>query len=189
MDENDAVAGSSNTGIASPSASSSPAPITRSLSLHTEVAETPSLGTSGARRPSSRKLPLSGSASLPCPTSSPTKPKPKSLAMLKREVDFVPLSPKKPHAVFKRDVGPIDPIKFPHPTHPTADYEKIDLDDDWLSDSTSNSTVTGQGAPSSPSKSITRSTEEKKQILGNLMGNVDALVDGVKKAGVWGLGA
>ncbi|KAG8931473.1 hypothetical protein FRC01_001253 [Tulasnella sp. 417] len=32
-----------------------------------------------------------------------------------------------------------------------------------------------------------RSTEEKKELLGNWLGNVDALVAGVQKAGVWGL--
>lgn len=32
-----------------------------------------------------------------------------------------------------------------------------------------------------------RSTEEKKELLGNWLGNVDALVEGVQKAGVWGL--
>jgi hypothetical protein len=33
-----------------------------------------------------------------------------------------------------------------------------------------------------------RTIEEKKEILGRMLGNVDALVDGVRKAGIWGLG-
>jgi len=33
--------------------------------------------------------------------------------------------------------------------------------------------------------SVFKSTEE---LLGNMLGNVDALVEGVKKAGIWGLG-
>ena len=33
-----------------------------------------------------------------------------------------------------------------------------------------------------------RTTEEKKEMLGSMLGNVDALVDGVRKAGIWGLG-
>ena len=33
-----------------------------------------------------------------------------------------------------------------------------------------------------------RTMEEKKAILGSMMGNVDTLVEGVKKAGIWGLG-
>jgi len=36
--------------------------------------------------------------------------------------------------------------------------------------------------------SIVKSTEEKKELLGSMLGNVDALVEGVKKAGIWGLG-
>ncbi|KAG9317738.1 cell division protein Cdc14 [Chiua virens] len=32
-----------------------------------------------------------------------------------------------------------------------------------------------------------RTTEEKKEILGTMLGNVDALVEGVRKAGIWGL--
>jgi hypothetical protein len=33
-----------------------------------------------------------------------------------------------------------------------------------------------------------KSTEEKKELLGTMLGNVDALVDSVRKAGIWGLG-
>jgi hypothetical protein len=33
-----------------------------------------------------------------------------------------------------------------------------------------------------------RTTEEKKKILGTMLGNVDALVESVTKAGIWGLG-
>ncbi|KAG8942696.1 hypothetical protein FRC00_011662 [Tulasnella sp. 408] len=40
---------------------------------------------------------------------------------------------------------------------------------------------------SQPPRSRIRSTEEKKELLGNWLGNVDALVAGVQKAGVWGL--
>ncbi len=32
-----------------------------------------------------------------------------------------------------------------------------------------------------------RTMEEKKEILGSMLGNVDALVEGVRKAGIWGL--
>jgi hypothetical protein len=38
----------------------------------------------------------------------------------------------------------------------------------------------------SPNKEL-RSTKEKKEILGSLLGNVDVLVDGVAKAGIFGL--
>lgn len=45
------------------------------------------------------------------------------------------------------------------------------------------------GAASPPRRPVTtRTMEEKKAILGSMMGNVDTLVEGVKKAGIWGLG-
>lgn len=33
-----------------------------------------------------------------------------------------------------------------------------------------------------------RSAQEKKEILSGMLGNVDAIVEGVRKAGIWGLG-
>ncbi|KAJ7034153.1 cell division control protein 14, SIN component-domain-containing protein [Mycena alexandri] len=33
-----------------------------------------------------------------------------------------------------------------------------------------------------------RTTDEKKRLLGTMLGNVEALVEGVRKAGIWGLG-
>ncbi|KAJ7167821.1 cell division control protein 14, SIN component-domain-containing protein [Mycena filopes] len=33
-----------------------------------------------------------------------------------------------------------------------------------------------------------RTTDEKKKLLGTMLGNVEALVEGVRKAGIWGLG-
>ncbi|PFH46419.1 hypothetical protein AMATHDRAFT_7834 [Amanita thiersii Skay4041] len=33
----------------------------------------------------------------------------------------------------------------------------------------------------------TKTTEEKKELLGTMLGNVDAIVEGVRKAGIWGL--
>lgn len=32
-----------------------------------------------------------------------------------------------------------------------------------------------------------KTTEQKKEFLGSMLGNVDALVENVKRAGVWGL--
>jgi len=35
---------------------------------------------------------------------------------------------------------------------------------------------------------VFKSKEEKKELLGSMLGNVDALVEGAKKTGIWGLG-
>ncbi|KAH9854842.1 CDC14-domain-containing protein [Lenzites betulinus] len=42
-------------------------------------------------------------------------------------------------------------------------------------------------AASPGAKKGPRTMEEKKEILGSMLGNVDALVEGVRKAGIWGL--
>lgn len=49
--------------------------------------------------------------------------------------------------------------------------------------------TSGAGTSSRTAKagSMTRTTAEKKEMLGAWLGNVDALVEGVQKAGVWGL--
>lgn len=47
--------------------------------------------------------------------------------------------------------------------------------------------VSGLNGIRGPSSMI-KTTEEKKELLGSMLGNVDALVEGVKKAGIWGLG-
>ena len=46
----------------------------------------------------------------------------------------------------------------------------------------------GENHPVGEAGSAVRSADEKKEILGSMLGNVDALVEGVRKAGVWGLG-
>ncbi|KAI0355506.1 CDC14-domain-containing protein, partial [Trametes cingulata] len=42
-------------------------------------------------------------------------------------------------------------------------------------------------APTTAAKKGPRTMEEKKEILGSMLGNVDALVEGVRRAGIWGL--
>ena len=43
----------------------------------------------------------------------------------------------------------------------------------------------GLGVGGFRGSSIIKSTEEKKELLGSMLGNVDALVEGVRKAGIW----
>ena len=45
-----------------------------------------------------------------------------------------------------------------------------------------------QGAVASRGNPVVKSTEEKKELLGSMLGNVGALVEDVEKAGIWGLG-
>ena len=129
--------------------------------------------------------------------------------MLKKDIDFVPQTPKRQKvaqiglgirrpgglaAESPRRVGetanklnqrrpsPLGRLPSDKTVASEASNETLPLE--WATDSEREST---------PSRATSRSSrvrtmEEKKEFLGQLLGNVDALVDGVKKAGVWGLG-
>jgi len=111
------------------------------------------------------------------------------MMMLKKEVDYIPQSPKKiaglgaryPHGrnlsssnSHSRLKSPLISTKLP--------CEEFDLDVSSPTKQNSERKATiGR-------KEKWRTTEEKKELLGTMLGNVDALVEGVRKAGIWGLG-
>jgi hypothetical protein len=107
--------------------------------------------------------------------------------MLRREVDFVPVTPKKSHA---SGVG-IDPLRLSNtPNSPFKNFRAIS--DDVSSDTRHYSEQASLGSEidhtiSKLDQDMTKTTEQKKEFLGFMLGNVDALVDGVKRAGIWGL--
>ncbi|KAJ3797553.1 cell division control protein 14, SIN component-domain-containing protein [Lentinula aff. detonsa] len=89
-----------------------------------------------------------------------------------------------------RSVGRTEPDSSHEPSHPV---EARDFD-------TASPGLAAGGITSSRRKTVdsnkdglwmevqARTTEEKKELLGTMLGNVDALVEGVRKAGIWGLG-
>lgn len=101
--------------------------------------------------------------------------------MLKKEVDYEPLSPKKQG--FGGGVG--TPNSRPRAqTHgqfytPSRSYTNFSQ----LSINMNECDLRAGGDVEKR-----KTTEEKKQLLGMMLGNVDALVEGVRKAGIWGLG-
>ena len=115
--------------------------------------------------------------------------------MLKKEVDYIPQSPKKvaglgaryPHdhgsnlsssnSFHSRSKSQLISTKYPS--------EEIDLD---VSSSTKQNSERTGAVVTVGRQEKWRTTEEKKQLLGTMLGNVDALVEGVRKAGIWGLG-
>ena len=144
--------------------------------------------------------------------------------MLKKDLDFVPLSPKKAQ-VTKLGLGV--------PRIPSKQREVFSSEDNTDPDEVKSSPLPsptktswppsdalspqkpkipsgsprpghrrGQSSVDIPEKAVpirppvasasrpasSRTMEEKKEILGSLLGNVEALVEGVRKAGVWGLG-
>ncbi|KAF8638537.1 hypothetical protein AX17_002080 [Amanita inopinata Kibby_2008] len=129
-----------------------------------------------------------------------------------KEVDYTPQSPLKPrHAGVRLARGngsrhapskslPVIPsIKIiPSVTKPSrAGVNKSWSDELVLSPSSSPTAARGREGSlrglarmraMSDGSEKTKTTEEKKELLGTMLGNVDALVESVRKAGIWGLG-
>ncbi|THH21375.1 hypothetical protein EUX98_g8397 [Antrodiella citrinella] len=147
----------------------------------------------------------------------PSAAKPRSLALLKKDVDYTPMSPKKaqvsklglgvPHlhsrqreVLSSEDNTDPEEITKSEPQTPKSRSPFDVLSPEKLSSrpghrrgqlSMDVAEVPVPIRPPIPSVSRplgTRTIEEKKEILGGMLGNVDALVEGVRKAGVWGLG-
>ena len=150
--------------------------------------------------------------------------------MLRKEVDYVPLSPKKPqgqvsgggggvrytHTPKSKSVGGLigsqgmvgsrsgdivrsksgDIVgsrslsKLGSLVGSGGALEKGKWDGEIRVKNRSGSGTDAAPAPVPPrkDKDERRTTEEKKELLGTMLGNVDALVEGVRKAGIWGLG-
>ncbi|KAJ6532262.1 cell division control protein 14, SIN component-domain-containing protein [Mycena vulgaris] len=107
------------------------------------------------------------------------RPQPRALLMLRRDVDFVPLSPKK---VMEDERAPLGKVRG-----------RSKLGSDWEDEGRGeDAQCAGEDAQCAGENARgggeTRTTEEKKLLLGTMLGNVEALVEGVRKAGVWGLG-
>ena len=118
--------------------------------------------------------------------------------MLKKEVDYTPQTPKKIAGLGARH-------PHGHSTNLSSSNSSHSRSKSQLISTKSLCEEMGLDVPSptSPSKQnlerpatvVTverqgkwRTTEEKKELLGTMLGNVDALVEGVRKAGIWGLG-
>jgi len=102
--------------------------------------------------------------------------------MLRREVDYEPQSPKKAqHASLLgvaagRSVSQVRERMATGSEHSGSSPRPVELADD----------PEAQCAKAGLHQRI-RTTDEKKELLGTMLGNVDALVEGVRKAGIWGL--
>ncbi|KAJ7098584.1 cell division control protein 14, SIN component-domain-containing protein [Mycena belliarum] len=155
-------------------------------------------------------------------TQTPATPRaqPRALLMLRRELDFVPISPNEA-GVGVAGVSKMKPkLRAAFPTG--AGRGERDGGEGWGpedendearyasgSGGGSSDTDTTRGSDGDPDgedtkvgegeldthdqrhgeqERETRTTAQKKALLGTLLGNVDALVEGVRRAGVWGLG-
>ncbi|OSX59361.1 hypothetical protein POSPLADRAFT_1048699 [Postia placenta MAD-698-R-SB12] len=158
-------------------------------------------------KPVSRSPPAASETLAPALAPSPrivTPPnqraKPRSLLMLQKEVDYVPLSPKKaqvsrlgvgtPRAGSAlrpklKSRGPVDVLDASSLlSSPEAEKTPLAATAATRAISAAACLQTPEGKPYSGARTM----EEKKEILGSMLGNVEALVEGVRKAGIWGLG-
>ncbi|KAF7298070.1 Carbamoyl-phosphate synthase [Mycena chlorophos] len=126
----------------------------------------------------------------------PRQPQSRALMMLKKDVDFVPLSPKKP-----LDSPRGTPMRSHQRTHTRtrsqlASAPSVSSEDDHSTavapsiderKSTSSSDAETLRGGESNDMGCAKTTEEKKKLLSTMLGNVDALVDSVRKVSIWGL--
>ncbi|KAN0126800.1 CDC14 domain containing protein [Russula decolorans] len=125
---------------------------------------------------------------------SPTKPstqsyaKPRTLLMLQKEVDFMPVTPKKSH-VSRLGIGPLRPSSAPNSPFKNfrATTDDANTEIDHRSGGNSFTSERNHVISKPEDRDMVKTTEQKKEFLGFMLGNVDALVEGVKRAGVWGL--
>ncbi|KAF7305137.1 Carbamoyl-phosphate synthase [Mycena kentingensis (nom. inval.)] len=188
------------------SSSSSSAPSSRSTSGSSFSSTSSNAGSTSPKKRSQM---------LPTPATPRPHAQPRALMMLRKDLDFVPVSPqprKKPIGIGDTPRRPdADSPLPPRPANATPMRARgIGLGhartrSRLASGSSVSSEEESQPAPvlqerSSPRVSSSSSaetvrgpteaktTEEKKRLLSTMLGNVEALVDGVRKAGIWGLG-
>lgn len=156
-----------------------------------------SFTSSGSSRSSSSSSATSLSSSSttsktpPSPTKSSLYTRPRSLLMLQKEVDFVPTTPKKSH-VSRLSVDSLRPLSVPN--SPFKNFRPVPDGNDKMNSASfheSDGAAVGGEQNNAFSKlgnqNTIKTTEQKKEFLGSMLGNVDKLVEGVKRAGVWGL--
>jgi hypothetical protein len=135
--------------------------------------------------------PMPPTPSLPYTAAAVQPPPRKCLSMLRREVSFIPQSPKMPAPLKEQTGNPVVRMhrKGAHSFASLSDFEGSQV---WDIGEKEN-VLPGSGTFSFANKSghhqvVLRTTEQKKELLGELLSNVDSLVEGVRKAGLWGLG-
>jgi hypothetical protein len=109
--------------------------------------------------------------------------------MLQKEVDFMPVTPKKSHVSRLGIIGPRHPSSAPNSPFKNfrATPDEANMETDHHSGGNSFTSERDHFISKPEDREIVKTTEQKKEFLSFMLGNVDALVEGVKRAGAWGL--
>ncbi|KAJ7265362.1 cell division control protein 14, SIN component-domain-containing protein [Mycena haematopus] len=113
----------------------------------------------------------------------PPKLQPRALLMLRKDLDFVPLSPKRA-VVVDGDGVPLGKARGAGVVQTRSRLVSDEDEEDSACEEVKMDGSEGTGGREQEA----RTTDEKKKLLGTMLGNVEALVEGVRKAGIWGLG-
>ncbi|KAJ3568768.1 hypothetical protein NP233_g5496 [Leucocoprinus birnbaumii] len=103
------------------------------------------------------------------------------MMMLRKDVDYEPLSPRKPGSGERTSTPSFRPRAHTHGQLHTPSRT-------FTHSTTLSISVSDNDFPDNGDNEKRKTTDEKKQFLGTMLGNVDALVEGVRRAGIWGLG-
>lgn len=103
---------------------------------------------------------------------------------MRREIEYVPLSPAKRERVGSDSGAEYVPLS---PTKPAMQGVRAGAGS-GEGEGKGKGYGEGEGKREGEGEgAVRKTTEEKKMLLGTMLGNVDALVEGVRRAGVWGL--
>jgi hypothetical protein len=117
------------------------------------------------------------------------------MMMLKKEVDYIPQSPKKLPRPRRKSLSHSS-LSYSSSSLHSRSPSQAAFAESRRENTAGISSVVEVDAVNTASEICKKpkgeekwkTTEEKKELLGTMLGNVDALVEGVRKAGIWGLG-
>ncbi|KAJ6560165.1 cell division control protein 14, SIN component-domain-containing protein [Mycena capillaripes] len=109
---------------------------------------------------------------------------PRALLMLRKDLDFVPLSPKRA-VVVGEDGAPLGQARTAGVARTRS---RLVSDEEDSACENEEVKMEYEEQEERRGEQEARTTDEKKKLLATMLGNVEALVEGVRKAGIWGLG-
>ncbi|KAK7062343.1 carbamoyl-phosphate synthase [Favolaschia claudopus] len=167
----------------SSSSSSSSGSNSRSTSGSSTSSFSSTSSNAGSTSPTKKKT-----AATPGGPRTAAQPQPRALLMLRKDLDdFVPVSPKGGASKKASGVGRTRSRLVMEDSEDDGGCED-ELDGEGEGDGIGEEGEGTDEGRRDGGEGEARTTEEKKRLLATMLGNVEALVEGVRKAGIWGLG-
>ncbi|KAJ7682037.1 cell division control protein 14, SIN component-domain-containing protein [Mycena polygramma] len=176
------TSGSSTSSFSSTSSNAGSTPRSRSPKKQPSTGKGTQTQTSTPRNTSTTATPTPQTPGAP-------RMQPRALLMLRKDLDFVPLSPKRA-VVTGEDGAPLGKARAVGGRVARARSRLVSDEEEEDSACESETRVGDEEEQEKKHEGgrEARTTDEKKELLATMLGNVEALVEGVRKAGIWGLG-